>query len=168
MNFSALVERNARNALAPIAKFSSATPFFGTFACLALALSGSLVLALTLLAQTPVAAAGPGGDEVFHGEIADSQCAFNVHSLTQSHKEMLVGKTVGSTNADCVWYCIKERGGRFVLQDKGKVYRLDQQNIGKEYAGRKVKVTGTLEPKTSTIHVRSIELADDSNDSASK
>lgn len=168
MNSSALAERNARNAPAPIAEFFSAAPLFGRFACLALALSGSLVLALALFARTSVAAAGPGGEEVFHGEIADSQCALNVHSLTQSHKEMLVGKAVGSTNADCVWYCVKERGGRFVLQDKAKVYRLDQQNIGKEYAGRKVKVTGTLDPKTSTIHVKSIDLADDSNDSASK
>jgi Protein of unknown function (DUF5818) len=173
MNSLALVESNVesnaeRNAAAPILKFSSVSPLFGNFACLALALSGSLVLALALFSQAPVAAAGPGGDETFRGEIADSQCALNVHSLTQSHKEMLVGKTVGSTNADCVWYCVKERGGRFVLQDKAKVYRLDLQNIGKEYAGRKVKVTGTLDPKTSTIHVKSIELADDSSDSASK
>jgi hypothetical protein len=103
------------------------------------------------------------GDEVFKGEIADSQCALNVHSLTRSHKEMLQGNSVGKTEADCVWYCVKERGGRFVLQDKGKVYKLDKQDISHELAGKKVKVTGTLDPKTDTIHVTSIEPLSDSN-----
>jgi len=117
-----------------------------------------LFLALLSLVLLFPAIAAAGGDEVFHGVIADSQCALNVHSLTQSHKEMLVGKTVGTTEGDCVWYCIKQRGGRFVLQNKEKVYRLDDQNIGKEYAGHKVKVIGTLDAKTSTIHVKSIEL----------
>lgn len=104
-----------------------------------------------------------GGDEVFRGEIADSQCALNVHSLTQSHKEMLQERTIGATNADCVWYCVKQRGGRFVLQNKDKVYKLDLQDIGKEYGGRKVKIIGTLESKTNTIHVKSLTLAEDQN-----
>jgi hypothetical protein len=103
------------------------------------------------------------GDEVFKGEIADSQCALNVHSLTRSHKEMLQGNAVGKTETDCVWYCVKERGGRFVLQDKGKVYKLDKQDIGRDLAGKRVKVTGTVDPKTDTIHVTSIELLSDSN-----
>lgn len=98
-----------------------------------------------------------GGDEVFKGELADSQCAMNVHSLTRSHKEMLQGNAVGKTDADCVWYCVKERGGRFVLQDKGKIYKLDKQDLSRELAGKKVKITGTLDPKTDTIHVTSIE-----------
>jgi hypothetical protein len=120
-----------------------------------------LMLMAALLAVPALAA--HGGDETFHGVIADSQCALNVHSLTQSHKEMLQGKTVGTTEADCVWYCIKERGGRFVLQNKDKVYKLDEQNIPKEYAGRKVKVVGTFESKTNTIHVKNIELLPDTN-----
>jgi hypothetical protein len=121
-----------------------------------------LVLLAVALGCLPLpAAAGAGNDEVFHGEIADSQCAFNVHSLTQSHKEMLQEKTAGASNSDCVWYCVKQRGGRFVLQNKEKVFKLDLQAIGREYAGRKVKITGTLAAKTNTIHVKSIEFADD-------
>jgi len=108
------------------------------------------------------AAARGGGEEVFKGVIADSQCAMNVHSLSQSHKEMLQGKDVGTTDGDCVWYCVTQRGGRFVLQIKSKVYKLDKQDITREYAGRKVQVTGTLDPKTNTIHVRSLELAPES------
>jgi hypothetical protein len=113
-----------------------------------------LFASLSVLGQ----AAYGGGEEVFKGLIADSQCAMNVHSLSQSHKEMLQGKDVGKTDADCVWYCVKERGGRFVLQIKSKVYKLDKQDFTREYAGHKVQITGTLDPKTNIIHVRQIEL----------
>ena len=37
------------------------------------------------------------GEEEFTGVIADSQCAMNVHSLSQSHKEMLKSKEAGTT-----------------------------------------------------------------------
>lgn len=123
----------------------------------------SACLALLALALAAPAFTFAGGDEVFRGEIADSQCAFNVHSLTQSHKEMLQEKTIGATNSDCVWYCVKQRGGRFVLQNKDKIYKLDVQDIGKEYCSRKVKIIGTLDSKTNTIHVKSLELAEDQN-----
>jgi hypothetical protein len=102
------------------------------------------------------------GEEEFTGMIADSQCAMNVHSLSQSHKEMLASKEAGTTNADCVWYCVSQRGGRFVLQNKNKIYKLDKQDIGKKFAGNKVRVTGTLDSKTNTIHVMSVELVQDS------
>ncbi len=118
----------------------------------------ALALLLFVMALSSGARAQGAGEEVFKGMIADSQCALNVHSLSQSHKEMLQGKDVGTTDADCVWYCVTQRGGRFVLQIKSKVYKLDKQDISREYAGHKVQVTGTLDPKTNTIHVRSIEL----------
>jgi hypothetical protein len=102
------------------------------------------------------------GEEEFTGFIADSQCAMNVHSLSQSHKEMLQSKEAGTTDADCVWYCVSQRGGRFVLQNKSKIYKLDKQDLGRKYAGSKVRVTGTLDPKTNTIHVMAIELVQDS------
>ena len=98
------------------------------------------------------------GEEEFSGVIADSQCAMNVHSLSQSHKEMLESKEAGSTDADCVWYCVSQRGGRFVLQNKNKVYKIDRQDLGRKFAGSKVRVTGSLDAKTNTIHVMSIEI----------
>jgi hypothetical protein len=99
-----------------------------------------------------------GGDEkTFKGEIADTQCALNVHSLSQSHKEMIEMKPEIKTNADCARYCVKERGGRFVLQTSDKVYKLDAQVLAEQWAGLKVKVMGTLDPKTETITVKSIE-----------
>ena len=99
-----------------------------------------------------------GGDErTFKGEIADTQCALNVHSLSQSHKEMISMKPEVKTNADCARYCVKERGGKFVLQTPEKVYKLDAQVLAEQWAGLKVKVIGTLDPKTDLITVRSIE-----------
>jgi len=99
-----------------------------------------------------------GGDEkVFTGEIGDTQCAMNVHSLDKSHREMLKVKSVGKTAADCTLYCIKNRGGRFVLQSKDKVYRLDKPELVEPYAGQKVRVLGTLDPQTETIEVRRID-----------
>lgn len=112
-----------------------------------LALAGALSPSLT-----------PAADDVFKGVIADSQCALNVHSLSKSHKEMLQDKTIGGSPSDCVWYCVKDRGGRFVLQDKEKVYKLDNQTLTREFAAQRVLVTGTLDAQTNTIHVRRIEL----------
>jgi hypothetical protein len=91
--------------------------------------------------------------------ISDSQCALNVHSLSHSHKEMLKSGDFGKTPADCVWHCVKERGGRFVLQNGRQVYKLDDQNIDRELAAKKVRITGTFDEQTDTIHVLKIELA---------
>lgn len=101
---------------------------------------------------------GRGADEkTLRGEIADSQCALNVHSLTQSHKEMIAMKPEIKTDAECARFCVKERGGKFMLQTKDKVYKLDAQVLAEEWAGQKVKVVGTLDPKTNTITVEKIE-----------
>lgn len=96
-------------------------------------------------------------DKTFEGEIADTQCALNVHSLHQSHQEMIAMGKAGSTPADCARFCVKERGGRFVLQTKHEVYKLDDQVLPEKYAGMKVRLTGTLDPKTNTIQVHSID-----------
>ena len=118
------------------------------------AILGATILA-GMIASYPVAR---GGDEkTFKGEIADTQCALNVHSLSQSHKEMIAMKPEVKTNADCARYCVKERGGRFVLQTPEKVYKLDAQVLAEQWAGLKVKVIGILDPKTKTITVRTIE-----------
>ncbi|HUC54876.1 MAG TPA: DUF5818 domain-containing protein [Candidatus Cybelea sp.] len=61
--------------------------------------------------------------------------------------------------AECARYCVKERGGRFVLQTPDKVYKLDAQVLAEHWAGLKVKVIGTLDPKTSVLTVRSIEAS---------
>jgi hypothetical protein len=114
------------------------------------------LIALILLCGAGLSVSG-ADDKVFTGEIGDSQCALNVHSFDKSHQEMLKVKSVGKTSADCTLYCIKNRGGRFVLQNKHNVYHLDNQDLAEPFAGRKVKLTGTLDAKTETIQVRSID-----------
>jgi hypothetical protein len=104
-----------------------------------------------------IAAGGP--EQVFKGEIGDSQCALNVHSLSRSHEEMLENKAIGTSAADCARYCVKHLGGVFVLQVKNKVYKLDNQELAEKDAGMKVKVTGVLDPASNTITVHSMEPA---------
>jgi hypothetical protein len=96
--------------------------------------------------------------KVFRGEVSDSQCALNIHSLTRSHQEMLKSKSMGGTATSCSLYCIKNLGGEFVLAAGKNVYRLDKQDAVREFAGEKTKITGTLDPKTKTIHVEKVEI----------
>jgi len=95
----------------------------------------------------------------FRGEISDSQCALNVHSLTKSHAEMLKSKSgeAGHTPATCSIYCIERLGGKFVLVSKGNVYHLDNQDLPRKFVGEKVKLHGILDPKTDIIHVVDVE-----------
>jgi hypothetical protein len=97
------------------------------------------------------------GEKTFIGEIADSQCALNVHSLDRSHKVMIKMGNAGKTSADCSRYCVQQRGGKFVLQTKTDVYKLDNQAVAEKSAGLNLKVIGTLDPKTNVIALRSIE-----------
>src|SRR5450755_4934030 len=94
----------------------------------------------------------------FRGEVSDSQCALNVHSLTRSHQEMLKSKSMGGTSNTCSVYCIEHLGGYLVLTDGNDVYRLDRADLVHGFEGQKVKVTGVLDTKLSLIHVQKIEL----------
>jgi hypothetical protein len=120
----------------------------------ALAWTGSFVLIAVLLAH-----AGDDKPQTFHGEIGDTQCALNVHSLTRSHKEMLESKKMGGTPGACASYCVQYLGGDFVLASKNDVYRLDNQEKVRLFAGQKVNITGTLESKSKVIHIVDIKPA---------
>jgi hypothetical protein len=93
----------------------------------------------------------------FFGEISDSQCALNVHSLSRSHDEMIKRRTLGTDAASCARACVR-RGGEWVLRSGDKVYRLLYQTGVEEFAGQKVKVVGTLNAKTKTIDNYHIEF----------
>jgi len=112
-----------------------------------------------LLVAVVLAYAGDAKPQVFRGEIGDTQCALNVHSLTRSHTEMLKSKKMGGTAGACATYCVQYLGGDFVLSSKNEVYRLDNQEKVRLFAGQRVKITGTLEPKGKTIHIADIEPA---------
>jgi len=95
----------------------------------------------------------------FRGQISDSQCALNVHSLTRSHEEMLKSKSgaAGHTPATCSIYCIERLGGKFVLVSGKNVYHLDNQDLPRKFVGEKVKLHGILDPQTDIIRVVDVE-----------
>lgn len=98
------------------------------------------------------------GTRVFRGDVSDSQCALNVHSLTRSHQEMLKSKSMGGTANTCAVYCIEHMGGSLVLSTGKEVYRLDRPDLVHGFEGQKVKIMGTLDSKVNQIHVMKIEL----------
>src|SRR4029077_15903652 len=116
----------------------------------------AILCAAGILAWANAAYAQAGAVKTFRGEISDSQCALNVHSLTRSHEEMLKSKSMGGTSRSCSQYCIEHLGGELVLSSGATVFRLDNQGAARDEAGQNAKVVGTLDPKTKTVHVVSI------------
>jgi hypothetical protein len=96
--------------------------------------------------------------QTFHGEVSDSQCALNVHSLTRSHQEMLKSKSMGGTSNTCSVYCIEHLGGYLVLSTAKDVFRLDRADLVHGFEGRRVVIDGVLDPKLKQIHVLKIDL----------
>ena len=105
-----------------------------------------LCASLTLLAQ---------GSKTFTGEIMDSQCA-----KMGSHEHMMKMHTDVKTSKQCTLACVK-MGGKFVLFDPATktVYQLDDQQKTMAFAGEQVKIMGSLNASTNTIHVTSITKA---------
>jgi hypothetical protein len=116
-----------------------------------------IVVGLTVV-LTFAGVAQSQGPHVFRGEVSDSQCALNVHSLTRSHQEMLKSKSMGGTSNTCAVYCIEHLGGSLVLSASKEVYRLDRPDLVHGFEGQRVKITGTLDSKVNLIHVMKIEL----------
>jgi hypothetical protein len=117
----------------------------------------TIVVGLTVV-LTFAGVAQSQGPHVFRGEVSDSQCALNVHSLTRSHQEMLKSKSMGGTSNTCAVYCIEHLGGSLVLSASKEVYRLDRPDLVHGFEGQRVKITGTLDSKVNLIHVMKIEL----------
>jgi hypothetical protein len=64
----------------------------------------------------------------------------------------------GHSDADCTKMCAKA-SGQYALFDGQRVLKLSDQKTTARYAAQKVKVTGTLNVKTNSIKVVSIEPA---------
>ncbi len=105
-------------------------------------------LLLILLALVAWAAAAE--TQTVTGVITDSMCPTGDHS----------GMRMGPTDAECTIACVMEHGAEFVLYDGKSAYTLSDQKTPEKFAGQKVKVTGTLDLKTKTIHVESIAAAE--------
>ena len=85
----------------------------------------------------------------FVGTITDSMCENGDHS----HMRM------GPTDGECTVACVEAHGASYVLFDGRETYTLSDQKTPEKFAGKKVKITGTLDSKTKTIQVESIAAA---------
>ena len=101
-----------------------------------------LILTFLVTAGLTLAAPRAADQKTFAGSISDSMCGLK-HMMSGGDKA-------------CTLECVKS-GAKYVLADEAgkKVYQLSDQDKAKEFAGAKVKVTGTL--KGETIEVSSIE-----------
>jgi hypothetical protein len=111
-----------------------------------------LIVVMLMIAAT--VSFGKKADKTYAGEIMDSQC-----SKMGNHD---AGYKLTGTNTpkDCALACVKA-GGKFILYDATAktAYELDDQDRAKDLAGQKVKVEGTLNSSTKTIHVDKIQAA---------
>jgi len=105
------------------------------------------LLIWSLLAVAALSAAP--GKQTFTGLITDDMCGKAGHS----HMRM------GPTDAECTTACISAHGATYVLYDGKELYTLSDQRTPERFAAQRVRVTGTLDAKTRTIHVESIRAA---------
>jgi len=106
----------------------------------------SLILSSSLLTVSLAAQKA----QTYTGEIMDQQCA-----LLGGHTAMM---NQGESAKDCANRCVSI-GGKYVLFDGANkmVYQLDDQKKAQGFAGAKVKVTGTYDTSSKTIHVANIQ-----------
>ena len=111
-----------------------------------------LALAALMLVGVGSYAAPKSASRTFSGEIMDSACA-NMGNHDAGYK---MSNT--HTPKDCTLACVKS-GSKFVLYNSATktAYQLDDQQKPKDFAGQKVKVVGTYNAGTKTIHVEKIE-----------
>ena len=100
----------------------------------------------TLLALIALAQPAP---RVFTGTITDSMCARADHASMR----------MGPTDAECTKACVEEHDAKYVLYDGKQTYELSDQRASENFAGQKVRVSGTMDAKTKTIQVTAIAAA---------
>jgi hypothetical protein len=101
-------------------------------------------LSLVLFAAATLLAGGT--TQTFTGTITDSMCVAD-------HAMMHV-----TPDAKCVRECVKAGSGvKYVLYDGKNAYKLSDQQTPEQFAGQRVRVTGTLFERTGIIQVGKIE-----------
>ena len=105
----------------------------------------SRVLKYLIVGLLAGAALAAPATQTFTGVISDSECG-------ASHASM----RMGPTDAECTWACIQAHGASYVLVSGTTVYNLTNQQLPEQFAGQRVRVTGTLDAKTKTIQLERI------------
>jgi type 1 fimbria pilin len=122
--------------------------------------AAALLVAISLLTSYAFSKDKPKDNATvnLHGAIMDSQCAYNVHSDAHSHDWMTKRGIQGATDEEsCTHHCVKDMGGSYVLVAKKDVYKLDDQVKAEQFAGKRVKINGTLDSDGHTVHVFDME-----------
>jgi hypothetical protein len=105
-------------------------------------------LIVVLLALASLSAAQTR--RTFTGIITDEMCAGVGHARMR----------MGPTDAECTAACVISHDTKYVLEDGKDVYALSDQTTPEQFAAQKVRVVGTLDAKTMTIHVESVTAAE--------
>lgn len=96
--------------------------------------------------------ARPEASKTYTGEIMDATCA------KMGNHDAGYKLTNTNTAKDCTLACVKA-GSPFVLHNATRkiTYELDDQEKAKDFAGQTVKIIGTYDEASKTIHVEKIE-----------
>jgi hypothetical protein len=108
----------------------------------------SLIATMLVAGSLCAAQSDSNSISTFTGEIMDSLCA-----KAGSHDQMMQDmKSMGHDKSSCSAQCVR-LGAKYVLYDSAKraVYQLDEQDKAAEFAGHKVRVSGTIEKKKIKI-----------------
>jgi hypothetical protein len=98
-----------------------------------------------LLAAAAASMVVAADQQTFSGIITDTMCG-------KTH-----GMVAGQPDDKCIAMCVKGTSSQHALYDGKTVLKLSDQKTAAKFAARRVKVTGTLNEKTQTIKVASIE-----------
>jgi len=102
-------------------------------------------LFLALIAATSLLQAQSSTQSII-GTITDTECADANHSRMR----------MGDTDAECTNACVEFHDATYMLFDGKVTYELSDQKAAASFAGKKVKVTGTVDAKAKRIAVASI------------
>lgn len=97
----------------------------------------------TLLLAAGTLIAGAASQQTFTGVVTDSMCG-------KDHAMMKV-----TPDSKCITECVKA-GSKYALFDGKNVYILSDQKTPEQFAGQKVRISGTLYEKTKILKVDSI------------
>ena len=103
---------------------------------ISLALASVVFSLATLSGQS-----SPNTQQVIVGEVTDTMCAPSKSHVNMMAKMPNMGRDASSCTKECA-----KIGAQYVLLDSqtGKVYEVDDQAKVAQFAGHRVKVTGTL------------------------
>jgi hypothetical protein len=102
-----------------------------------------LVTLLVSLAGIPLY--GQGQQPASQDPAAQSQTSMGEQSTESQAPQIFVGKIA------------KSKGNLVLKDDAGTSYKLDNTEQAKQFVGKSVKVIGTLDASTNTIHVANIQ-----------